>query len=139
VVKSVVVTSSTLLTIKLTINSNASLGASDVTVNVPGSGAAVCTSCFTVNPGPTITSVAPSTLPRGQATVVDILGTQFNNGATLLLSGTGITAGTVTRVDATHLRVTLTVASSAPTGPRSITVTNTDAGKTTATDVISVV
>ncbi|MEY2444483.1 MAG: hypothetical protein QOE00_1063 [Ilumatobacteraceae bacterium] len=139
VVKSLVVTSSTVLTVKLSINSNAQLGASDVTVTVPGNGSAACSSCFTVNPGPTISSVAPTTIARGQATVVDILGSQFNTGATLILSGTGVTAGAVTRVDATHLRVTLTVASTAPTGPRSITVTNTDAGKTTATDVISVV
>jgi hypothetical protein len=137
-VKTIAVTSSTVLTITVSVASNAQLGSGDVSVTVPGSGTAVCSGCFTVNPGPTISTVSPTTLARGQATVVDIVGTQFNTGATVAVSGTGVTAGAVTRVDATHLRVTLTVASSAATGARSITVTNTDAGKTTATNAVSV-
>lgn len=54
------------------------------------------------------------------------------------ISGTGMTLGTVTRVDATHLRVVVTADSTATTGPRSLTVTNTDAGKVTATNAVTV-
>jgi len=49
-----------------------------------------------------------------------------------------MTLGTVTRVDATHLRVVVTADSTATTGPRSLTVTNTDAGKVTATNAVTV-
>jgi hypothetical protein len=139
-VKSVVVTSATVLTVKISVASNATTGPGDVTVNVPGSGSAQCAACFTVNPGPTITSVSPSTVGRGQAVPVDIVGSTFNTGVAVTISGTGITVGAVTRIDAAHLRVTLTAASTAPVGPRALTVTNTDAGKaTSAADAITIV
>ena len=139
-VKSVVVTSSIVLTVKVSVASTADLGAGDVTVTVPGGGTAICAACFTVNPGPTITSVTPNTVGRGQAVVVDILGSNFNTGVTVTISGTGVTVGPVTRIDATHIRVTLTAASTAATGPRALTVTNTDAGRaTSAADAITVV
>jgi hypothetical protein len=140
VVKSVIVTSSVLLTVKVSVASNANLGPGDVTVTVPGSGTAQCASCFTVNPGPTISSVAPSTVARGQAVPVDIVGSAFNAGVAVAISGTGVTVGAVTRIDATHLRVTLTAASTAPVGARALTVTNTDAGKvSSAANAITIV
>ncbi len=139
VVKSVVLVSSTVLTVKISIASNAQLGAGNVTVTVPGGASATCAGCFTVSPGPTITSVAPSTVARGQAVAVDIVGTTFNTGVTVTISGTGVTVGPVTRIDATHLRVTLTAASTAPVGARAVTVTNTDAGKvTSAADAVTI-
>lgn len=138
VLKSVVVTSSVLLTIKVSVDSNAALGVGDVSVTVPGGATATCAGCFTVNPGPTFTSVAPNTVGRGQAVPVDILGSTFNTGVTVTISGTGVTVGPVTRIDATHLRVTLTAASTAATGPRSLTIVNTDAGKVIAADVVTI-
>jgi hypothetical protein len=138
-VKSVVVTSATVLTIKVSVASDANLGSGNATVTVPGSGSATCAGCFTVNPGPTLTSIAPSTVARGQAVPIDIVGTTFNTGVTVTISGTGVTVGPVTRIDATHLRVTLTAASTAPVGPRAITVMNTDAGKViSASDAITI-
>ena len=137
--KSVVVVSSTLITTQVSVASNASLGPIDVTVTVPGSGAATCAGCFVVNPGPTVSSVSPSTVARGQAIPVDIFGTTFNLGVSVTISTTDVAVGPVTRVDATHLRVTLTAASTAATGPRSLTITNTDAGKVTAANVVTIV
>ena len=101
-VKSIVVTSATVLTVKVSVATNAQLGAGDVTVTVPGNASATCGGCFTVNPGPTITSVAPSTVARGQAVPVDIVGTMFNTGVTVSISGTGVTVGPVTRIDSTR-------------------------------------
>jgi hypothetical protein len=139
-VKSVVVTSATVLTVKISVASNATTGAGNVTVNVPGSGSAQCAACFAVNPGPTYTSVSPTTVGRGQAVPVDIVGSIFNTGVAVTISGTGVTVGTVTRTDASHLRVTLTAASTAPVGPRALTITNTDAGKVTSpADAITIV
>ncbi|HEY0518402.1 MAG TPA: fibronectin type III domain-containing protein [Ilumatobacteraceae bacterium] len=139
-VKLVTFTSATVLTVKISVAANATVGPSDVTVTVPGNGSAQCAGCFVVSAGPTITSVSPNTVARGQAVPIDIVGTTFNTGATVTISGTGVTVGTVTRVDATHLRVTLTAASTATVGPRSLTVTNTDAGKvTSASDAIQIV
>ena len=136
--KSVVVVSSILITTQVSVASNASLGAADVTVTVPGSGAATCTGCFVVNPGPTVSSVAPSSVARGQAVPVDIIGTTFNTGVTVTISTTDVTVGPVTRVDPTHLRVTLTAASTAVVGARSLTITNTDAGKVTVANVVTI-
>jgi hypothetical protein len=139
ILKSVVVTSSVLLTIKVSVDSNAALGAGDVSVTVPGGGTGTCAACFTVNPGPTVTSVTPNTVGQGQAVPIDIVGSTFNAGVTVTISGTGVTVGAVTRIDATHLRVTLTAASTAAVGPRSLTITNTDAGKVIAADAVTIV
>jgi CSLREA domain-containing protein len=139
ILKSVVVTSSVLLTIKVSIDSNAPLGAGDVSVTVPGGGTGTCAACFTVNPGPTVTSVTPNTVGRGQAVPVDIVGSTFNANVTVTISGTGVTVGTVTRIDATHLVVTLTAASTAAVGPRSLTIQNTDAGKVISADAVTIV
>lgn len=136
--KSVVVVSPILLTTQVSVASTASLGAANVTVTVPGSGATTCTGCFTVNPGPTVSSVAPSSVARGQAVPVDIFGTTFNTGVTVTISAADVTAGPVTRIDATHLRVTLTAAGTAVVGPRSLTITNTDAGKVVATNAVTI-
>jgi CSLREA domain-containing protein len=137
-VKSVVFTSATVLTVKISVAANAAVAVGNVTVTVPGNGSVTCSGCFTVNAGPTVSSVSPTTVGRGQATPIDIVGSTFNTGVTLAISGTGVTLGAVTRVDATHLRVTLTVDAAAATGPRSLTVTNSDAGKVVVADVITV-
>jgi CSLREA domain-containing protein len=136
--KSVVVVSSILITTQVSVASNATLGAADVTITVPGSGAATCAGCFVVNPGPTVSSVSPSSVARGQAVPVDIVGTTFNTAVTVTISTTDVTVGPVTRVDATHVRVTLTAASTAVVGARSLTITNTDAGKVTAANVVTI-
>jgi hypothetical protein len=137
-VKSVVFTSASLLTVKVSVASDAPAGPGSVSVTVPGNSPSTCSGCFTVNAGPAVTSVSPTSVARGQATTVDILGSTFNSGVTVTISGTGVTVGTVTRVDATHLRVVLTVAATATTGPCSLTITNTDAGKVIATDAVTV-
>jgi hypothetical protein len=138
VVKSIVVTSSVVLTIKVSVESNAALGLRDVSVTVPGGATATCAACFTVNPGPTFTSVSPNTVARGQAIPVDIFGSTLNPNITVSISGTGVTVGPVTRIDSTHLRVTLTAASTAAVGPRSLTLFNTDAGKVIVADAVTI-
>jgi hypothetical protein len=45
------------------------------------------------------------------------------------VSGTDITAGAVTRVSSTLLKVDVTVGSTAATGQRTVTVRNGDAGR----------
>ena len=137
VVKSLVVTSPNLLTLMISVASNATLGSRTVTVINPGGGSASCV-CFTVAAAPTVTSVSPNTLSRGDSIVVDVVGTQFRAGVKVTLSGTGVTVGTVTRVDSTHLRVALTAASSATLGGRDMRVTNADAGYVIKTAAITV-
>ena len=137
-VKSVVVTSPTILTLKISIDPTATIGTRDLTVTVPGNGTTTCTACLTINPGPTVTSAQPNTITRGQTITIEITGTNYKTGVTILISGTGITTSGLSRPDATHLRVTLTATATATIGPRDITITNTDGGKTVATGMVTV-
>jgi len=138
-VKSVTFTSSTLLTLMISVASTAPIGARDVAVTNPDGGVGSCAGCFTVNTGPVITSVTPASIARGQSNVVlDVVGSGFASGATITMSGDGLTLGAVTRVDATHLQVTVSVTAAATVGTRSVTVKNTDAGTTTNADTITI-
>src|SRR5206468_4274759 len=104
-----------------------------VTVNNnDGSAAATLVSGFTVNAGPTITSVTPSS--RGQGATnqnLTVVGTNFDGGVGVSLWGTGITINSTNRNNASKITVNVTVASGAPVGARDVTVTNLDAGSTT--------
>jgi plastocyanin len=94
---------------------------------------------ITVDPAPTIMSVSPTSIARGHSNVtVHVVGSGFRNGITAKFSGTGVTVSSTTRVDSAHLTLTVSVASTATTGPRSLTVTNTDGGTRTKTGAISV-
>ena len=97
-------------------------------------------SVFTaVLPLPTITSISPTSAARGATVSVTINGTNFANylpGVTVAVSGpglygtaaTGITVNSVTYVGSTRIDISITVDSSAPTGLRSIMVTNPSGG-----------
>ncbi|HEV3212748.1 MAG TPA: hypothetical protein VGZ03_05055 [Acidimicrobiales bacterium] len=84
-----------------------------------------------VRPAPTVTSVTP----LGQNTVsqgVKVLGANFevcrNKEPTLSISGSGVTVDSVSSALGTVLYATLTVAPTAPFGPRDVTMTNCDSG-----------
>src|SRR5919201_6025287 len=121
--------SSTSLTAMITVAGNATTGAGSVTVTNPDAGAGSCSSCFTVNAGPTVASTSPSSRGQGASSQsITITGTNFVNGATAAFSGTGITVNSTTYVSATSLTANVTLASNATTGTRNVTVTNPDAG-----------
>jgi len=72
---------------------------------------------------PTLSSVSPNSGTQGQTVAVTLTGTNFGPGATISVSGTGITASNVTVVSSTQITAMFAIAASAPTGPQNITVT----------------
>lgn len=87
---------------------------------------------------PRVTGASPS-VPQGRrGIVVSIAGTEFDNGAIVGISGTGITITNTARVSASRIDVTLDVAGDATAGSRDVTVTNPDTGTHTGTGVLSV-
>lgn len=119
------------LTASVTVGASAALGGRDVIVTNPDTGTTTCVGCFTVNAKPTIGTLTPSARPRGTtgATVL-LAGTGFQPRAVVTVSGTGVDARVVS-VSPTQLELSVTVASGAVTGNRSVTVTNPDAGAVT--------
>jgi large repetitive protein len=137
-VKSLVVTSPTVLTLQVSVAANAAPGNRDVSVT-SGGGIGSCTACFTVDAAPTITSVTPASIAQGQTNIpIDLGGTNFNTGIIVAVSGVGVTVGTIIRIDTSHMRVFLTTTATAALGARSITLTNTDVGFTTTANAITV-
>ena len=132
--------SSTSLTVNVTVASDATVGARNVTATNPDHGTSTCSACFTVNGSPTITSAVPDHLGQGAASqVVALTGTGFVNGSVVTAtSGTGLTIDTVSFVDATHLNATMTVGSSASVGYHTLKVTNPDGGFGSCTTCFSV-
>jgi hypothetical protein len=99
--------------------------ARDVAGNVEASWS--CSDGFRL--APSVTSTNPSSLPQGRsAVIVQVLGSGFQTGATISVSGTGITVGSAVFVNAGRIDVTLTVAGAAPLGARDVGVLNPDGG-----------
>jgi hypothetical protein len=137
-VKSLTVTNSTALTAMVSVATTATTGSRNVVVTRSSGTTGTCTGCFKVTPPPAISSVTPYKVPRNHTTTITINGSGFGRWAKVAVSGSGVTVGTVTWVDSAHLQVSLKVASSAPTGLRSLTVTNPDAVAATKAGAITV-
>ncbi|MFA5066352.1 MAG: SBBP repeat-containing protein [Dehalococcoidia bacterium] len=73
-------------------------------------------------PAPTVINVSPDNGQKGQTLDVVITGTNFT-GATALGFGNGITVNSFTVVSATQIRASITIATSAATGARDVSVT----------------
>ncbi len=134
---SITVTSSTLLTANITISATATMGARDIFVKNPTPGGGNSEKrVFTVanNPVPTIAAVTPDGWSRLRTLDVVIDGTNFIAGVTSADFGAGITVnGPIAVNSSTRLTAGITINVTAPTGPRSIAVTNAPPGGGTAT------
>ncbi|MFL6241130.1 MAG: hypothetical protein ACJ735_16735 [Actinomycetes bacterium] len=111
----------------VTVASAAAPGARDVTVVNPDGGAVTCTGCFTVDPGPWVSSVAPTVVTRGTSVTATIDGTNFVHGMKIKF-GPGTTVTSVVLLSNTELTAQLAVAPNASPGYRTITVMNKDGG-----------
>ena len=108
-VSNTTVVSATQITATFTIAGNAATGAQNVTVTTSGgtSGA----QAFTVNLAPpTLTSISPNSGVQGQGVAVTLTGTNFVAGATIGVSGAGITVSNTTVVSATQITATFAIA-----------------------------
>ena len=135
-VNSVTRVSSVQLAVNLSITSTAATGAGSVTVVNPDGGRSTAIAAFTVNAAPVVTSLSPASRGQGATNeTVVITGSNFGSGtwatSSVSFSGTGITVNSVTRTDASHLTVNLSVAATATLGARDVTVRNTDFGRAT--------
>jgi len=125
---SVSVTDSQHLTASMTVGTAAATGTRNITVTT-STGSGSCTGCLTVNPKPTVTSMAPSAIGQNATGVpVTISGTNFVSGAKISFTGGAGVTGTVTSVSATSISAKVTVKSTAPTGSYTLRVTNPDGG-----------
>jgi hypothetical protein len=72
---------------------------------------------------PTASGVVPASVGRGGPPVtVELHGTRFAPGTGIASPGRGVAFTNVVVVDPTTIRITVTVASDAPTGPRDLFV-----------------
>ncbi len=123
-VSNVTVASSTQITATLTLAANATLGPSSISVTT--SAGVSNTVPFTVNaPVPTLTSVTPNSGTQGTAVNVTLAGSGFIAGATVGVTGSGITVSNVTVVSGTQITATLNIAANATTGAHNISITTT--------------
>ena len=120
----------TQITQSITITSDATVGASDVTVTSPG-GKVTRAAGFTVKPvAPTITLVNPNKGLPGQNLDVVITGTNLT-GATVNFGTTGITTSSFKVVSATEITAKIAISAAAAPGPRTVSIT-TAGGTATA-------
>jgi hypothetical protein len=137
-INSVAWNSPTQLTLNVSVGGSAALGARDVTVTNPNGGIGICVGCFTVNAKPVLTSVTPSSRPRGAShQTVTLAGSGFQSGLAVSMSGTGVTVAVVA-VTATTATLDVSVAANAATGNRTVTVTNPDGGTVAKTNAFKV-
>lgn len=116
------------MTLRVTVASNATLGARDLTIT-PGSGggpAATFTSLVTIAPAdPEVTSFSHATLAQGATSVsVTVLGQNFRANDTISASGSNVTFSSVSVTGTTVLTASATVSGGASTGLRNLIVTH---------------
>jgi hypothetical protein len=79
---------------------------------------------------PTLSSIAPNSGTQGTSVHVTLAGSNFRSGATVAVTGSGVSVTGITVVSSTQITATFVVAATAATGARSVTVTT--AGGTSA-------
>ncbi|UCF69186.1 MAG: Ig-like domain-containing protein, partial [Acidobacteriota bacterium] len=77
-------------------------------------------------PRPIVSSVQPNQLEQGSAATLRILGESYDDGASVEISGSGVTVSAVRRVSCTELEADVEAAFDAAPGPRDVTVLNPD-------------
>lgn len=125
-VDDIVIVNDTTMTADFVVADDATTGARSVTVTTSAGTSGART--FTVDlAAPTLGAVSPASAAQGATVAVTLTGTNFVDGASVGVSGTGVTADDVAVVNSTTITADLTVAGTAALGARSVTVT-TSAG-----------
>ncbi len=133
------VSSSTALIVDVTVSGSALAGTRTITVTNPGGASVTSGPIFTVMGTLSVTSVSPSSLNTGVANqMVTLTGTGFVSGATVSFSGNGVTNGITAVTSSTSLSFLVSIANSAATGTRTITVTNPGGATATSGPIFTV-
>ncbi len=114
-VNSTTFVSSTKLQVSVTLYPAAVVGGYDVRVTNPDKGVGVCTDCFYVLAGPTVTGMTPSTILRGTTRDVTITGTRFVTGAVVRMPP-DVGISNVVVVNSTTITARISVPSDRSTG-----------------------
>ena len=137
-VNSVAYAGQTKLTANVTVAATATPGPRDVKITSGDGSTATGTGAFTVDADPTVGATAPSALGQGASNQnVTVTGTGFQPGATASF-GSGVTTNSTTYVSPSQLTANVSVAASATTGVRNVTVVNLDGGVGTAASAFAV-
>lgn len=122
------VVSPTTITVRVLIEMNAPIGPRTVFVTNPDGGRGSCSGCFTVTPGPHATTIDPSSLPLGaQHRELVLSGRDFATGISVRIAGMRVHS--VTRVDATMLRLDVSVRPTTRPGLKVVRLFNPDGGR----------
>ncbi|MGE5644556.1 MAG: DUF4082 domain-containing protein, partial [Acidobacteriota bacterium] len=124
-VSGVTVVSATQITANFVIGASATTGARNVTVTTTGGTTGAVTFTVSAPAAPTLTAISPTSGTQGATVPVTLTGTNFVSGATVAVSGTGVTVSGVTVVSATQITASFVIGASAATGAHSVTVTTT--------------
>ena len=127
-VSNVNVLNSTTAVALFTIDSTATIGPRNVTVNAAGGTSSVST--FNVIAVPTVTNITPSAANLNSTTNVTLTGTSFTTPLTVTINSSAITVSNVNVVSSTTATATLTIAASGSTGQKTVSVTSGGATNT---------
>lgn len=124
-ISSVTVVSATQITATFAIAPTASTGPANVSVTTSNGTSGTVT--FTVaSQVPTLSAITPNTGSQGASVPVTLTGTGFLAGATVNVSGTGVTVSNVSVASATQITASFAVAAAAPLGPMNVSVTTSN-------------
>ena len=116
--------SATQLTLSLTTAGDAPAGDHDITVANPNGGGSVTkTGAFAVHTDFQVVNVAPAGRPKGFGGANLVNGSGFAGSPTVVVSGSGVTVGTITVESPARIKFGVSVDPNAATGPRDVTVT----------------
>ena len=127
-VSNITVVSPTQITARFAIDLAAAPGARSVTLSNGATTTSAVPLTITAAPvPPVLTSLDKTTGAAGSAVSVTATGTSFTSSTKLIFSGAGITVGNLRVISPTQLTASLVIASTAPTGARAVTLSNTNA------------
>jgi 6-phosphogluconolactonase (cycloisomerase 2 family) len=135
-VRNVTVGSATQLTADVTIDTTAAIGDRELTVSTAGGASGSV--AFSIEPQPpTISSLSPATGVTNTVVEETLKGTNFVPGATVLVSGGGVTVTDVAVVDDSTITARFTLAGDATLGARTVTVMTTGGTSSGATFTVN--
>ncbi|MFH1576527.1 MAG: YCF48-related protein [Candidatus Margulisiibacteriota bacterium] len=136
-VNSVTVNSTTEIVANISIATTTTTGARSITVTNPDTGVGTKASVLTLVPA--VNSADPSTLAQGATRTIEVSGYGFQNGATIEVSGAGITINSYSYAQIpTKLLVNISISASAASAARNITVYNPDGTSNTGNSLLSI-
>lgn len=123
----------------LSVTAAAPPGPRDLSLTNPGDGGTyTCHGCMLVTPAPTIQKASPGSITYGGPTLVQFFGSGFAAGVSVQFPGGNISIDSISFINSTEIDLKLTVSQYAAQGLQTLTVTNSDGGRSQCSDCLSV-